>query len=263
MREIAVAIQNENKKVSIKETIESIKRVGFKNVFVQWYDENWEMSQQEQIDLCKNLDLNIIFAHLGYQNINSIWEEGETGEALIERYKNDIKKCKENGIDIVIMHLTRGKNPPAYGELGLNRIKKIIEFAKELNVKVAFENTKVRGYLKYVLENIKDENVGLCFDSGHYHAYFDDEFDFEFFKDRIFAVHLHDNDKSDDLHLLPFDGTIDWINVIEELKESNYRGPVTLELCYRYDYLNEALDEFYKKGYDAGIKLAEIFENNK
>lgn len=260
MRQIAVAIQNENEKVDIKQTINSINNAGFKNVFVQWYDEKWDYGQEEQVQLCKKLGFNIIFAHLGYQNINSIWEEGIEGDKLIQRYQEDIKNCKKNGIPMVVMHLTSKKEAPTYSEIGLNRIRKITQYAKELNIKVAFENTKIKGYLEYVLENIKDENVGICFDSGHYHVHFDDEFNFEFFKDRIFAVHLHDNDKSDDLHLLPFDGTIDWKQVIIKLKECNYNGPITMELCYRYDYLNMPLDDFYKKGYDIGIKLAEMFE---
>jgi len=112
-----------------------------------------------------------------------------------------------------------------------------------------------------VLDNIKDDNVGICFDAGHYHVHFDDEFNFELFKNRIFAVHLHDNDKSDDLHLLPFDGTIDWEYVINKLKDCNYNGPITMELCYRYDYLNMSLDSFYKKGYEVGKKLQEMFED--
>ena len=259
MRELAIVIQNENKKVSIIETIKTIKNVGFNNVFVQWYDENWEYGQQEQVDLCKQLGLNIMFAHLGYQNINKIWEQGQEGDKLVERYKNDIKKCQENEIYMVIMHLTSGEISPIYNEIGLERIKKITEYAKNLGVKVAVENTKIQGYLEYVLENIKDDNVGICFDTGHYHVHFDDKFNFEFFKNRIFAVHLHDNDKSDDLHLLPFDGTIDWNYVIEKLKECNYNGPVTMELCYRYDYLNIPLEEFYKKGYKIGEKLQKMF----
>lgn len=48
--------------------------------------------------------------------------------------------------------------------------------------------------------------------------HFNDELDFPKFKDRIFAVHLHDNDKSDDLHLIPFDGTLNWSNVVKNLK---------------------------------------------
>ena len=67
-----------------------LKELGFKNVFVQWYDKEWEYSQEEQVRMCKELGLNIIFAHLGYQNINSIWEEGELGDNLVERYKKDI-----------------------------------------------------------------------------------------------------------------------------------------------------------------------------
>lgn len=259
MRELAVVIQNENKNVNPIETIHSIKKAGFKNVFIQWYDKDWEVSQEEQLKLCKELGLNIIFAHLGYQNVNCIWQEGIDGDNMVERYIKNIKDCKNNGITLVILHLMGGPQPPKYNELGLNRIRKIVECAKELGVKVAFENTRFKGYLEYILENIKEDNVGICFDSGHYHIFFNDEFDFEYFKDKIFAVHLHDNDKTDDLHLLPFDGTIDWKTVAQKLKESNYNGPVTLELCYRYDYLNLTLDEFYKKGYEVGNKLAQMF----
>ena len=96
---------------------------------------------------------------------------------------------------MVIMHLTSKKKAPMYGKTGLSRIRKIVEYAKKLDMKVAFENTKIKGYLEYVINNIKDENVGICFDAGHYHVHFDDEFNFELFKDKIFAVHLHDNDK--------------------------------------------------------------------
>ena len=60
MRELAVVIQNENEKVNIIETIYSIKNANFKNVFVQWYDENWQHTQEEQVKLCKKLGFNII-----------------------------------------------------------------------------------------------------------------------------------------------------------------------------------------------------------
>ena len=260
MRELAMCVQNGNQNVSVENTIYAIKNAGFKNVFVQWYDKDWDFRQEEQVALCKKLGLNIIFAHLGYQNINSIWEEREEGEGLIERYKNDIWNCKQNGISLVIMHLTTKKVAPMYGEVGLRRFRKITEYAKEIGVKVAFENTRIKGYLEYVLGNIKDDNVGLCFDIGHYHVHFNDEFNFKFFKDRIFAVHLHDNDKTDDLHLMPFDGTINWKDGIKKLKECNYDGPITMELCYRYEYLKIPIGEFYKKGFEVGKNLQKIFE---
>ena len=156
------------------------------------------------------------------------------------------------------MHLTSGTKAPEYNEMGLNRIREIIKFAKKVNVKVAFENLKVIGTLEYIFKNIQDENVGICYDAGHCHAHFKDEFNFEPFKNKIFAVHLHDNDASDDQHLLPFDGTINWEEVMKNIVDYGYTGPITLELSYRNNYLKETIDEFYLEGYDRGEKLAKI-----
>ena len=260
MSNLAVCIQYDNKNVSPKETINAIKNAGFKDVFIQYYHRNnLEFNELEQIDYCRELGLNIIFCHLGYNNINEIWLDGEKGEEVTNEYIKDIELMSQKQINMVVMHLTTHREPPMYNKIGLERIKRIVKCAKELEVKIAFENTRKQGYLEYVLENIKDDNVGICFDTGHCHAYFDDKFDYTFFKDRFFAVHIHDNDKSGDLHLLPFDGTINWTNVLSKLKENNYNGPITLELCYRYEYLNKTLDEFYKEGYNRGLKLEEIY----
>ena len=253
MDNIAVVVSNDNKNVTIYETIDAIKKAGFKNVFIQWYDSDWEVSQEEQLKYIKKQGLNVIFAHLGYQNINDIWLDNIYGEKLVDRYKNDIKACKENGINLVCMHLVSKSVAPKYNEIGLNRIRKIVKYANSIGVKVCFENTKIKGYVDYIIDNI--EGTGLCFDSGHYHAHFNDELDFSKFKNKIFSVHLHDNDKSCDQHLMPFDGTLDWKEIIKKLKESNYNGPITMELCYRNEYLNISVEEFYKKGYEIGKKL--------
>lgn len=261
MRELSVAVSNDNQNHNPIETIDAIKQAGFKNVFIQWYDkEDWLCTQQEQLAYIKKQGLQIIFAHLGYQNINCIWEPGEIGDDLVQRYKKDIKDCKENGISMVVMHLTSQHIAPSYNIIGLNRLKEIADYAQTLEVKIAFENTKIKGYLEYVLEHIQNQNVGICFDTGHCHVHFNDEFNLSYFKNRIFAVHLHDNDQSDDLHLIPFDGTIDWARYLKALKENGYQGPITLELCYRYDYLKQSLEDFYKKGYQVAEKLSKMIE---
>ena len=94
MREIAVVVQNSNEQITVQKTIEAIKNAGYRNVFIQWYDEDWVFSQEEQYELCKKLGLNIIFAHLGYQNINSLWENTAEGERLVERYKKILKNVR-------------------------------------------------------------------------------------------------------------------------------------------------------------------------
>lgn len=260
MRDIAVVISNDNKSVTPFETIDAIKKAGFENVFIQWYDADWTCSQEEQLRYAREQGLNVIFAHLGYQNINNIWKENEIGEKLVERFINDLDAYKKNGINLVIMHVTTKFIAPMYNEIGLKRIKKIVDYAKELGIKVAFENLKIKGYLEYIIQNIDNDNVGICFDSGHCHAHFKDEFNWDLFKNKIFAVHLHDNDGTDDQHLLPYDGTINWESIIKKLKDANYTGPITLELCYRNEYLKISAEEFYAKGYEIGKKLSKIFE---
>ena len=258
--EPAVVISNYNKGCTVYETIDAIKNAGFNNVFIEWFNDDygWEVSQEDQLKYAREKGLNVIFAHLGYKGINNLWVEEETG--IVEKYKKDIKACADNNIPMVCMHLTSKDVAPQYGETGLNRIKEICEYAKSLGVKVAFENTKIKGYLDYVIENYKDDNVGICFDSGHYHTHFKDDLDFKKFKDRIFCVHLHDNDGTSDQHLLPFDGTLDWVETVNKLKESNYDGPITLEIHHVDRYESMTLDEFYKKGYELSLKIKNMFE---
>ena len=261
MRDLVIVATNRNDNVTPIETIDAIKKAGFKNVFIQWYHKDWEISKEEQLEYINKQGLNVAFAHLCYDRINCLWDEGPQGDELVNIYKNDIKDLSEKNISMVIMHLTNGFEAPAYGEIGINRLKNLADYAKSLNMKIAFENTKIRGYLEYVIDNIKNDNVGICFDSGHYHTHFKDKLDFEKFKDRIFAIHLHDNDQSKDQHLIPFDGTINWEDLIQKIKECNYNGAVTIEACARAQYYDIDIEEFYRRCYEAGQKLQKMFED--
>ena len=116
MRKIAVVVSNDNKDVSVIETINAIQKAGFKNVFLQWYNKDWNPTQEEQLKYVREKGLNVIFAHLGYQNINDLWIENEDGNKLVDRYKNDIRICKDNDIPMVVMHLTSKNKAPQYNE---------------------------------------------------------------------------------------------------------------------------------------------------
>ena len=46
------------------------------------------------------------------------------------------------------------------------------------------------------------------------------------------------------------------------MKENNYNGPITMELVYSDNYSNMEIEDFYKKGYEIGKKLAVMFEED-
>lgn len=258
MYELVISIRNYNSNNYI-DIIDNIKKVGFKKIFIEWYNNDLKL-QQDILNYVKVNNLKVAFAHLGYQNLNVLWEEGIDGDLEVERYINDIVICKNNGIDLVILHPTFGYDAPPFSELGLKRIYKIVSFANSIGVRVAFENVELDGYLKYITDNIKLNNVGICFDVGHFHLFFDDKFDINHFKNKLFAIHLHDNDKKSDQHNLPFDGTVDWQDAIKKIKDMNYKGDVIIESGYNSNYSNISLTEYYEKAYEVGKKLIQMIE---
>ena len=86
-----------------------MKILAINNYDLEWaYNEPGKvpMHQSWGVDYMRELGLNVVFAHLGYQKINNLWVEGEEGDSLTERFIQDISICKDNDIDLVIMHLT-------------------------------------------------------------------------------------------------------------------------------------------------------------
>ena len=109
------------------------------------------------------------------------------------------------------------------------------------------------------MANIQSDNLGICFDSGHFHTFFKDDYDISKYKNKVLAVHLLDNFATGDMHLMPFDGTVNWDEIVAKLKNAGYKGPITLELVYQRDYLNMNILDFYKRGYKIGQKLQKMF----
>ncbi|NLE26298.1 MAG: hypothetical protein GX625_13325 [Clostridiaceae bacterium] len=71
------------------------------------------------------------------------------------------------------------------------------------------------------------------------------------------ALHLHDNDGTDDQHLIPGDGLIDWSVVIKKLCETNYPGAIALEVSNEFSKNIDDKDAkvFLKRAYEAARRL--------
>ena len=71
--DLVVVVSNANVNNNFYETINAIKNARFKNVFIQWYNRNWNPSQEEQLEYIKEQGLNINYAHLSYDDIKDLW----------------------------------------------------------------------------------------------------------------------------------------------------------------------------------------------
>jgi sugar phosphate isomerase/epimerase len=110
-----------------------------------------------------------------------------------------------------------------------------------LGVRIAFENTEGEEALHTLLEAFRDEpNAGFCWDTGHEQCYNRGEDLMAHYSNRLFGTHINDNlgirayDGTitciDDLHLLPFDGIVDWSYVAERLAGWGADNILTFEL---------------------------------
>ncbi|MGD9901574.1 MAG: sugar phosphate isomerase/epimerase family protein [Spirochaetales bacterium] len=277
MREVAVSVNLKNVGVTPLHTMQAIKSAGFKNIFISWkdyVDKNGKITTKEQqLEIAKGLGLNVIFVHLICDRMFEVWDEGaeEAFNNKLEIFKRDIDACKNSGVKLAIMHINGGWETEAHiNKTGLLRLGEMLKYATKNGIRIAMENANSipGGYLESAIETFKDDMIGICYDSGHAHCNkYGKTFNFEPFKNRIFAVHLHDNHgnlqnapdgKDRDEHLIPFDGNIDWQNIMDNLNTSNYVAPITLELHYKEPYLNLTIEEFYKKVFAVATRLSKL-----
>lgn len=260
MRDIIQCLQLSNQSVTPEQTVTAIKNAGFDGVFVQWYADLQDEEKIRLVRFCREKGLKIPFAHLGYGRINEIWQSGDGGDEVLSGYIADLRNLSDSGIEKALVHVSSGENPPKPSELGAERYFKLCAEAEKLGIRILFENNKVKGYLEYVFDHIRADNAGICFDAGHCHAHFKDDFPWKRLGKKIEELHLHDNFGTDDQHLLPFDGTLPWESYARSLKKCGYDGAVTLESRYYGDYLHFSVEDFYKTAYEKAKILRALFD---
>lgn len=222
--------------VPIEEQIPLMKEVGFDGFFATYTGceplEHWARLVREQ-----QMDFETI--HGPYQYANRMWESGKTGDEYLTFLKSSVDACHAIAVDKFILHVTVGNTAPDISPKGLERFCALCDYAKSLGVHICFENLEPLPHLKAVMDCISDPFHGFCWDIGHNLCYSPDTDMMECYGGRLMCLHIHDNrgvtqpgniDYRDDIHLLPFDGVLDWDWFAAQLNRYGYQGPVTLEV---------------------------------
>lgn len=213
-------------KLDYKKRAKLIKEEKFKGVFLFYSDDIDDI-----VKIVRDEGLDIETIHLPFENCNHLWLDTDLGEEYVEKTKKGILAAAKNKIKSVVFHISSKNNPPIFNELGIKRIREILDLAEKVDVNFAVENLRRLDYLDYVFNNLDSPKLKFCFDSGHANAFTKniETFAFDKYKDKLICVHLHDNDGSYDSHLIPFMGNIDWVKLANNLKKINYKGPLTSE----------------------------------
>ena len=267
---------NDSLGLEIVDQIGKFSDAGFYGFFTKW-------SQEADIKSIKNFANEI---GMFYQSLHApsaimadLWKEGEGAEKAVNTLCACLRDCAENEIDTMVVRAFSGfenHNPTPEGVENFSRV--IIE-AEKLGVKIALENTEAEEYLHALMEVFREnKSVGFCFDSGHELCYNRGEDMLSIYGDRLLATNLSDNlgirsrdgsiTRTDDLHLLPFDGIADWNGIAKRIKMCGFDGPLTFELLRkskqgRHDndkYMRMTTDEYIAEAYARACRFVAILK---
>lgn len=211
------------------------------------------------------LSLNDLHASSGQEKA---WGSIRDYERLagVELVKNRIAMTAELGADVIIIHLPDGIDRPDNTDprwtATLRSLEDLEPFARKQGVRIAIENGEFP-LIEKLLAICSADYVGLCYDSGHGNLAGAGLDGLERCKDRLIAVHLHDNDGKGDQHKLPFTGTIDWQRLTRLLAQSSYTKCVSLEVLFDKDTGIDDEGVFLQKAFDAAGRLATMIEEER
>lgn len=205
----------------------------------------WREYWKRRSDIIKDAGLEVSQTHASYP-VDFI-SSGSFGQAELDQFRKEIESAAIIESPYIVIHpinIARGderkeedfeKNMICYG--------KIVPILKEYGVKLAVENmwagaspffiptgcSSVADMIRYI-DGVGDEAVA-CLDTGHMNLFgFPVGEAVRVLGKRLEVLHIHDNFGYCDSHCVPCDGTIDWNDFANALRETGYKGVLSLEI---------------------------------
>ena len=272
-QKIGISLNN-HYKIPTSEIVNIVSNVGFEAVSFEW-EENVDL--KASIDAAKNNGMILQSLHAPIVGSAKMWSENrdEYSSALSDLV-DSLEVCAKFEIPVLVAHTWIGfDNIPEPTSAGFENYGKLVHRAKQLGISVAFENTEGDEHLFALMKHFENCNtVGFCWDTGHELCYNHSVDLLDKFGEKLIMTHINDNlgisrfdgkiSWADDLHLLPFDGIIDWDYNIARLKKARKQEILNFELGINSKpgrHENEIMEkmsyeEYFTESYKRACRLA-------
>ncbi len=158
--------------------------------------------------------------------------------AAIEKQKEIVEMALCLEPKVLVVHPDTGQTDAENWHLRHAALKKsMAEFApwcKQKGLKIALENLTQKSafqsaeVLVDVIESLKADNIGICFDVNHLFVQSHREF-IEKARKYLLTMHISDNDGVAERHFIPGDGVLDWKEILASLDEIGYDATLIFE----------------------------------
>lgn len=219
----------------------------------------------EAMRALRRADITVDNFHAPFKGLNCIWESGNAGEKMLSSLLTGVDICVKYGVQLMVAHVSNGRPMPEISKIGLDRYDRLMRYAKEQGITVAFESHRYVENVKYIMERYPE--AGFCLDTGHEDAFTPGIRYMPIWGDRLVATHISDNEYvcDKDMHMLPFDGHIDFDKTAREIALSG--RDVTLMLEIKPDnherYKNVSISDYYTAAANSIRRFARMVEHYK
>lgn len=213
---------------------------------LSFYDGDWHREIDLSLEAAEKGGGVIRYSHVPFR---FPWEDEseENWDYFEQRMHMAIEGAHLLGVKYVAMHPYTTNEPSwTYNaeickEAAVRHLYPWIEYADKMNVRLCAESMQGdrdcyphRRYCAKVDELIDLVDTlhlpGICWDTGHANiAGHKQSTALKKIGSRLKMLHIHDNDGTGDLHLMPFTGNIDWYDFLNGLRDIGYTGDINYE----------------------------------
>jgi sugar phosphate isomerase/epimerase len=230
--------------------LDKILAVGLRHLEIMAARQHLDYHDVNQVrDVAQWFNDHAVTLHALHAPLFTDWNWGRSGGLLIsvaslerrartasmDEIKRAIEVAEHLPFQYLVLHLgvPEEEYDLAKFDAAFTSLEHLNLFAKERGAQILLENLpselstpeRMINFLQYTRLDLK-----VCFDTGHAHLTGGVQPAFRTLRERIAAVHLHDNHGEEDEHLLPFEGEIDWAQTIRDFRSADPPYPLIFEV---------------------------------
>lgn len=204
--------------------------------------------------------IHLPFYPFACRDLASLDEQVRKGTVAV--HKELLSRASEIGTHIATVHPSIAPLAPEQREEHMKRsresLAELAEHAAKCGSTLAVENLSSNEALGNCIDDMRailavDDRLRLCFDVNHMLKHTHAEY-VRALGSHIVNIHVSDYDFVAERHWLPYEGKIDWVELVTLLEEAGYEGPFLYEVPAKNAIRSRPLTfADYRENYEACV----------
>ena len=230
----------------------------------------WQKDAETIAKTAQDLGLKLPQCHLPFKSSKVKWKSDDDYAYYTKMFYRAIDVAALIGFPWAVVHpdrypLREKMDLPQLISENHKEYDPLVEYALKKGVNIAFENMNKGHFglaeeLVEYIDSYQDARVGACWDTGHGNMIYkgDQTAALKIVGKRLHATHIHDNRSETDLHLLPWEGHINWTAFMAAMHDIDYQDTLVLEPSVNYWSPESLKDENGRHAFEVMRQLSAL-----